>query len=102
MINNKKCEINKNEIIIILVLTLATALEPLSIDTYISSFMDISKSLNTSIANVQATLSIFLGGFAAGQLFWGMISDAVGRRLPMLVSLIAFTIATFMSQYPRQ
>lgn len=96
MINNKKCEINKNEIIIILVLTLATALEPLSIDTYISSFMDISKSLNTSIANVQATLSIFLGGFAAGQLFWGMISDAVGRRLPMLVSLIAFTIATFM------
>lgn len=96
MINNKKCEINKNEIIIILVLTLATALEPLSIDTYISSFMDISKSLNTSIANVQATLSIFLGGFAAGQLFWGIISDAAGRRLPMLVSIIAFVIATFM------
>lgn len=96
MINNKKCEINKNEIIIILVLTLSTALEPLSIDTYISSFMDISKSLNTSIANVQATLSIFLGGFAAGQLFWGIISDAAGRRLPMLVSIIAFVIATFM------
>lgn len=96
MINNKKCEINKNEIIIILVLTLSTALEPLSIDTYISSFMDISKSLNISIANVQATLSIFLGGFAAGQLFWGIISDAAGRRLPMLVSIIAFVIATFM------
>lgn len=96
MINNKKCEINKNEIIIILVLTLSTALEPLSIDTYISSFMDISKSLNTSIANVQTTLSIFLGGFAAGQLFWGIISDAAGRRLPMLVSIIAFVIATFM------
>lgn len=92
----EKCKINKSEIIIILVLTVITSLEPLCIDTYISSFMDIAKSLNTSVANVQATLSVFLGGFAVGQLFWGVISDAVGRRLPILVSLVAFTIATVM------
>lgn len=92
----EKCKINKSEIIIILVLTVITSLEPLCIDTYISSFMDIAKSLNTSVANVQATLSVFLGGFAVGQLFWGAISDAVGRRLPILVSLVAFTIATVM------
>ena len=76
-----------------------TSLEPLCIDTYISSFMDIAKSLNTSVVNVQATLSIFLGGFAVGQLFWGVVSDAVGRRLPILISLVAFTAATFMCAF---
>ena len=96
MNKSKECKISKNEIVIILVLTLITSLEPLCIDTYISSFMDMAKSLNTSLANIQATLSVFLGGFAVGQLFWGVASDAFGRRLPILVSLAAFTAATVM------
>lgn len=96
MNNIEKCKNCKNEIVIIFVLTIITALEPLSIDTYISSFMDIAKSLKTSVLNVQITLSVFLGGFAVGQLFWGVVSDAVGRRKPILFSLLAFTVATFM------
>lgn len=96
MNNIEKCKNCKKEIIIISVLTVITALEPLSIDTYISSFMDIAKSLKTSVLNVQITLSVFLGGFAVGQLFWGVVSDAVGRRKPILFSLLAFTVATFM------
>lgn len=96
MNNIKECKISKNEIIIIFVLTVITALEPLSIDTYISSFMDMAKSLKTSVYHIQITLSVFLGGFAVGQLFWGVVSDAVGRRKPILFSLFAFSAATFM------
>lgn len=37
-----------------------------------------------------------MGGFAVGQLFWGVVSDAVGRKKPILFSLFAFSVATFM------
>lgn len=58
--------------------------------------MDMAKSLKTSVYHIQITLSVFLGGFAVGQLFWGVVSDAVGRRKPILFSLFAFSVATFM------
>ena len=64
MNNIKECKISKDEIIIIFILTVIMTLEPLSIDTYISSFMDIAKSLKTSVYNVQITLSVFLEVFA--------------------------------------
>ena len=90
MKQTKECKISRQEIVIISVLTLITALEPFSIDSYISSFSDISHSLGATLPQVQISLSVFLGGFAVGQLFWGVASDAYGRRLPILVSLVLF------------
>lgn len=88
-----KCENTKQqEIIILSVLTLITALEPFCIDSYISSFGDISQALKATQAQVQISLSAFLGGFAIGQLVWGVASDAFGRRLPILISLALFTV----------
>ena len=91
-----KCEITKKEIIIISVLTLITALEPFSIDSYISSFGDIAQDLKATQTQVQISLSLFLGGFAVGQLFWGVASDAFGRRLPILVSLALFVVSSLL------
>lgn len=101
MISTKKWKLNKSEITIIAVLTVLTALEPLSIDTYLSSFIDISETLNTPIYNVQISLSVFLGGFAVGQLFWGPLSDRIGRRVPILLSLMLFSAASFLCMATR-
>lgn len=91
-----ECKITKKEIIILAVLTLITTLEPFCIDSYISSFGDISQALKATQAQVQISLSVFLGGFAVGQLVWGIASDAFGRRLPILISLVLFTVSSVL------
>ncbi|NDV59428.1 multidrug effflux MFS transporter [Bacteroides sp. 519] len=85
--------------IVILILSLLTALEPLSIDLYVPGFILISEALNTSIANVQISLSTFLAGFALGQLFWGPLADKMGRKKPILASLAIFIVATVACMY---
>lgn len=37
-----------------------------------------------------------MGGFAVGQLFWGPLSDRIGRRLPILASLALFSAVSFV------
>lgn len=84
---------------VILILSLLTALEPLSIDLYLPGFILISESFNTTITNVQISLSTFLGGFAIGQLLWGPLADKFGRKKPILISLAIFIAATIACIY---
>ncbi|NDW09734.1 multidrug effflux MFS transporter [Dysgonomonas sp. 520] len=79
---------------VIIILSLLTALEPLSIDLYLPGFILISETFSTTNAAVQVSLSTFLAGFAVGQLFWGPVSDRFGRKIPTLVSLAIFIVAT--------
>jgi len=56
-------------------------------DIYLPSFPAIAHGLNTNIQNVQFSLSIYMFGFCISQLFYGPVSDGIGRRKPMLVGL---------------
>lgn len=85
--------------VVILILSLLTALEPLSIDLYVPGFILISGDLGTTIANVQISLSTFLAGFALGQLFWGPLADKFGRKKPILASLAIFIVATLACMF---
>lgn len=87
--------------VVIFILALLTALEPLSIDLYLPGFLMISESLSTSVASVQISLSTFLAGFAVGQLIWGPLADKFGRKKPILVSLIIFIGASVACMYVR-
>lgn len=80
--------------IVILILALLTALEPLSIDLYLPGFIMISKAFDTTVPAVQISLSTFLGGFAIGQLLWGPLADRFGRKKPILISLFIFILAS--------
>jgi DHA1 family bicyclomycin/chloramphenicol resistance-like MFS transporter len=59
---------------------------------YTPSLPDIANSLNTSHSMVEYTLSIYLLGFAIGTLFWGNISDRLGRKPCIIAGLIIFAI----------
>lgn len=70
-----------------ILLTMMGALTALSIDIYLPSMPHIAQSLGSNIGRVQLSLSVFVWGFAVGQLFFGSISDALGRRNPLLFGL---------------
>jgi MFS transporter, DHA1 family, multidrug resistance protein len=78
------------------VLALLTALGPLSTDMYLPSLPAIATGLGASTGQAQMTLSAFLLGFAAGQFFYGPISDRIGRKPVLLFGLGLFTIASLI------
>src|SRR5437867_1245432 len=63
---------------------------PLSIDMYLPSFPAIARELGTTAAAVQATVAIYFIGLAAGQVFYGPLSDRLGRKGPLYFGLILF------------
>lgn len=78
----------------ILILCLASCLAPLATDMYLPSLTAIAGEMNTSINDMQLTVSIFFGGFAAGQLIYGPVSDALGRKKIILLGTLVFTLAS--------
>lgn len=64
----------------------------LATDMYLPAFSAIQQDLNTSAASVSASLSVFLAGFALGQLFWGPVSDRYGRKPVLLSGLAIFAV----------
>ncbi|MFL5135599.1 MAG: multidrug effflux MFS transporter [Microvirga sp.] len=78
------------------VLALLTALGPLSTDMYLPSLPAIAAGLEATTGQTQLTLSAFLLGFAAGQFFYGPISDRIGRKPVLLFGLGLFTLASLI------
>jgi Bcr/CflA subfamily drug resistance transporter len=64
----------------------------LATDMYLPAFSAMQTSLMTSPGMISASLSIFLGGFAIGQLLWGPLSDRIGRKPVLLIGLTLFAI----------
>jgi len=77
-----------------LLLSLLTALGPMSMDMYLPSLPDIGRALDASTAQVQLTISSYLFGFAVGQIVYGPVSDRFGRRPVILVALVLYGIAS--------
>jgi MFS transporter, DHA1 family, multidrug resistance protein len=78
-------------------LGLLSAFAPLAIDMYLPAFPEIAKELDTTVPVVQMTLAIFLLGLAVGQVFWGALSDRMGRRMPLLSGCLLFSGAAVVS-----
>lgn len=52
----------------------------------------ISSNMKVNAATAQLTMSIYFVAFAIGVLFWGQLSDRVGRRPAMLWGIIIYLI----------
>jgi len=77
-----------------LLLSFLTALGPLSMDMYLPSLPDIGRTLGAPVLQVQLTISSYLFGFAVGQIFYGPVSDRLGRRPVLLAALVVYAVAT--------
>jgi MFS family permease len=77
----------------VLMLAAFTGLTALSIDMSLPAMPQLQRSFDAGAGAVQLTLSLFLAGFAAGQLVCGVVADRVGRRPALLVGLALFTVA---------
>jgi DHA1 family bicyclomycin/chloramphenicol resistance-like MFS transporter len=77
-----------------LLLSMLSALGPLSMDMYLVSLPDIANLLAAPTARVQLTVSSYLIGFAVGQMLYGPLSDRYGRRPVLLAALALYLVST--------
>lgn len=75
-------------------LALLTGLGPLSVDMYLASFPEIGRVLSAPPSQVQLTISLYLLGFACGQVIYGPLSDRHGRRPVMLGALMLYLLGS--------
>ncbi|PKH26538.1 Bcr/CflA family multidrug efflux transporter [Enterobacterales bacterium CwR94] len=66
----------------------------LATDMYLPAFSAMQHDLNTSASLISASLSLFLAGFACAQIFWGPLSDRIGRKPVLLMGLSLFALAS--------
>jgi MFS transporter, DHA1 family, multidrug resistance protein len=78
----------------VLILGALTAFSSMSIDMYLPAFPQMSRDLGVPLGVVQLSISAFLFGSAAGQLFYGPLADRYGRRRPLLWGLALYVAST--------
>jgi DHA1 family bicyclomycin/chloramphenicol resistance-like MFS transporter len=67
---------------------------PLTTDMYLPAFPALAAGLRVEPASIQVTLTAMLVGQAVGQLMAGPLSDAFGRRRPLLIGLLGHALAS--------
>lgn len=81
---------------LVFILGALTAFGPLSIDMYLPSLPSLSLDFGASTSQTQLTLSACVLGLAAGQIITGPLSDALGRKRPLLVGLAMYALASLL------
>ncbi len=66
---------------------------------YSPALPSIAHALRTSAAMVEYTLTIYFFGFALGTLFWGKLSDDIGRKPGIVGGLVIFIIGCIGCYY---
>ncbi|TWT06319.1 multidrug effflux MFS transporter [Planococcus sp. CPCC 101016] len=78
----------------ILLMGALTSLIPFTIDMYLPAFPILASVYETNATSVQLSLTACLLGLALGQLVTGALSDVQGRRKPLIISLVAYVLAS--------
>lgn len=81
---------------LVLVLGTVIALGPFTIDMYLPALPAIASDLQADDAAVKATLTGMLLGLGLGQLVVGPLSDAFGRRRPLMTGLVAHGLTSLL------
>jgi len=77
-----------------IVLGLLIAVGAFAIDMYIPGFAAIGLDLHTDPGTVQLTMTSYFVALAIGQVFYGPLSDAFGRKRPLYAGLLLFALAS--------
>lgn len=71
--------------------------QPFSIDPYIPNIPFIAADLNAQATLIAQNLTFLTLGISAGTVVAGPMSDAIGRRLPVLIALAGFALSSILS-----
>nr|WP_136065639.1 Bcr/CflA family multidrug efflux MFS transporter [Halomonas sp. EAR18] len=71
-----------------------TALAPLAIDAYLPAIPAMAEAVGASVHLTELSVSLFLFGFALGQLIFGPLSDRLGRRPVLLGGIVVFLLSS--------
>jgi DHA1 family bicyclomycin/chloramphenicol resistance-like MFS transporter len=85
---------NTGHVRLVLILGSLSSFGPLSIDMYLPALPAMARDLHTSAAVAQLSLTACLIGLATGQLLAGPLSDARGRRRPLLTGVASYAVAS--------
>ncbi|MCG9595522.1 multidrug effflux MFS transporter [Vibrio sp. Isolate25] len=64
---------------------------------YSPALTDIAHQFNVSDAKASQTLSVYFLAFAIGVVFWGRLSDLIGRRPAMLAGLLTYGLGALLA-----
>ncbi|GGW61070.1 multidrug effflux MFS transporter [Alishewanella tabrizica] len=87
---------NRPSLSLIALLAAVIAITPLAIDMYLPAMQIMVSDLDTTMALVQQSLSIYLAAYAVGMLLFGPLADMLGRRPLALAGLIGFLISSVL------
>ena len=80
----------------IMILGLIMAVGPLSIDMYLPALPSMAKEFGISTALMSNSVPTYFVGLVVGQLFYGPISDRIGRIKPLYVGMMLYVIASVL------
>ncbi len=89
-----RATIRENKHHLTVIAALLSMIGPFTIDTYLPSFPAIEADFGISRAMLSQSLAVYLVTFAFSTLFWGPLSDRIGRRLVILISLLLYAMAS--------
>ena len=81
---------------LVLVLGSLIAIGPLTVDMYLPALPELTAQMGATDAQAQMTITGLLVGLGVGQLLIGPLSDAVGRRRPLLFGLIGHALMSVL------
>lgn len=79
---------------LLLFMGILTAFGPFVTDMYLPTLPSMTEYFSTSMSQVQLGLTFSMLGLALGQLGFGPLSDKIGRRHPLLISMAVFVVST--------
>lgn len=74
----------KIDLWLVFVILMLMALMQTTTDQYIPSLPAITKAFNSTEASIQLTISIFMFGLSISHVFYGPLSDKIGRKPPLM------------------
>lgn len=90
---------DNSRLFILFFLSMLSAFGPFVMDMYLPTLPAMVSYFHTSPSFIQLSLTASMIGIAIGQLIFGPLSDACGRRSPLLIAMLLFSASTIGCLY---
>lgn len=84
----------KPTLLFIVVMGALSAFGPLAIDMYLPALPTVKEDLGATTSATQLTLTFFMIGLGAGNIVAGTLSDSMGRKKPLVIAMVLFTLSS--------